>query len=66
MHERDERIGLAGADGLAIENGRLAWKLALLDKRIAALLDENRALKFRERMWRERALAAGWKRRADA
>ena len=64
--EREERIGLAGADELVAENGKLTKQLALLDRRIAGLIEENRSLKFRERMWRERALAAGWKGRADA
>jgi ParB-like chromosome segregation protein Spo0J len=64
--ERDERIGLAGADGLVAENRKLTWQLALLDRRIAGLIAEIGSLKFREKMWRERALAAGWKGRADA
>ncbi|CAN5209779.1 hypothetical protein BH10PSE6_BH10PSE6_11410 [soil metagenome] len=63
--ERDERIALAGADGLAADNDRLARQVAGLSRRIAALIEENGALKYREKLWKERALAAGWKGRAD-
>ena len=42
------------------ENDRLARQVAELRRRIAALIEENGALKDRETMWRERALAAGW------
>ncbi|CAN5455228.1 hypothetical protein BH10PSE6_BH10PSE6_47710 [soil metagenome] len=58
--ERDERIAPAGADGLAAENDRLARQVAGLRRRLAALIAENGALKHREKMWKERALAAGW------
>jgi hypothetical protein len=64
--ERDERIAIAGADELAAENERLKNQIALLDRRVAALAEENGSLKYREKMWRERAVAAGWKGRADA
>jgi hypothetical protein len=63
--ERDERIALAGADELVAENEKLTKKVALLDRRIAALLEENGSLKYREKLWRERAIAAGWTGRAD-
>ncbi|CAN5376864.1 hypothetical protein BH10PSE6_BH10PSE6_08650 [soil metagenome] len=59
--ERDERIAPACADGLAAENDRLARQMAGLRRRLAALIEENGALKDREKMWKERALAAGWK-----
>jgi hypothetical protein len=61
--ERDERIALAGADGLAADNDRLTRQVAGLTRRMAALIAENGALKYREKMWKERALAAGWKGR---
>jgi hypothetical protein len=64
--ERDERIALGGAEELAAENEKLANQVAGLSRRIAALIDENGTLKYREKMWRERAVAAGWKGRADA
>jgi FtsZ-binding cell division protein ZapB len=60
--ERDERIALSGGGELAAENERLQRQVALLDRRIAALQEENSALKFRENMWRERAVTAGWKK----
>ena len=61
-----ERIALAGADGLVADNEKLKKQVHLLDRRIASLLEENGSLKFREKMWKERAIAAGWKGRADA
>jgi hypothetical protein len=64
--ERDERIALSGASEIAAENERLTKQIALLDRRIAALLQENAALKNREKLWRTRAEKAGWKERADA
>jgi DNA-binding helix-hairpin-helix protein with protein kinase domain len=57
---RDKRVARTSADGLAAENDRLALQMTELRRRIAALLEENGALKHREAMWRERALAAGW------
>jgi hypothetical protein len=38
--------------------------VAGLRRRIAALIEENGALKDGEKMWKERALAAGWSERA--
>jgi hypothetical protein len=64
--ERHERIALSGAEELAAENEKLAKQIAGLSRRIAALIDENGTLKYTEKMWRERAVAAGWKGRADA
>jgi hypothetical protein len=61
--ERDERIALSGGGELAAENERLQRQMAMLDRRIAALMEENSSLKFRERMWKQRALDAGWKER---
>ena len=56
-----ERFAPAGADGLAAGNDRLARQVAGLRRRLAALIEENGALKDCAKMWRERALAAGWK-----
>lgn len=64
--DRDERIALSGAFELAAENGKLVKQVATLTRRIAALNDENSSLKYREKMWKERAIAAGWKGRLDA
>lgn len=64
--ERDERIALAGAEGLAEENAALRTQVAALSQRVSALLSEKGAAEYREKMWKERALAAGWKARADA
>jgi hypothetical protein len=63
--ERDERIALSGAGELATENEQLTKQIAMLDRRIADLLRENQSLKYRAKMWHERALAAGWKGRDD-
>lgn len=63
--ERDERIALSGAGELAAENERLQKQVAMLDRRIAALIEENGSLKYRAKMWCERAKAAGWKGRGD-
>ena len=65
--ERDERIALSGGGELAAENERLQRQVAALDRRISALVEENGSLKYRENMWRERAVAAGWRKgQADA
>jgi hypothetical protein len=65
--ERDERIALSGGDELAAENEQLRGQVAALDRRVAALAEENSSLKFRVSMWQERAVAAGWKKgQADA
>jgi DNA-binding helix-hairpin-helix protein with protein kinase domain len=65
--ERDERIALSGGDGLAAENEQLRGQVAALDRRIAALVEENSSLNYRSNMWQERAVAAGWKKgQADA
>jgi FtsZ-binding cell division protein ZapB len=65
--ERDERIALSGGDELAAENEQLRGQIAALDRRVAALVEENSSLKYRMSMWQERAVAAGWKKgQADA
>jgi hypothetical protein len=65
--ERDERIALSGGGELAAENERLQRQVAALDRRIAALVEDNNSLKYRATMWQERAVAAGWKKvQADA
>jgi len=64
--ERDERIALSGGGELAAENERLQKQVAMQDRRIASLMTENESLKYRAKMWRERAISAGWKGRDDA
>ena len=59
-----ERIAPGGADGLAAGNDRLVRQVAELRRRLAALIEENGALKDCAKMWKERALAAGWTERA--
>ena len=61
---RDQHVAQIGASGAGIGNGRLARLVAGLRRRIAALIEENGALKDGEKMWKERALAAGWSERA--
>jgi hypothetical protein len=64
--ERDERIAMAGADHLVKENEKLTQQVATLSKRVASLIDENRSLQYREKLWKERAVSAGWKARVHA
>jgi len=64
--ERDERIALSGAGEIAAANESLTKQIAMLDCRIAALQRENVSLKFRVKMWKDRAFEAGWKGRQDA
>jgi hypothetical protein len=65
--ERDERISLGDTAGLVAENESLRKQVAALDRRIAALVEENGSLKARTNVWQQRAVAAGWKKgRADA
>lgn len=64
--ERDERIALAGADELLAENGKLAAQVTTLTRRVADLVEEVGAEKRRAKMWKGRAIEAGWKGRADA
>lgn len=64
--ERDERIALSGAEGLAEQNAILTQQVATLTRRVSTLLDEKSAAEYREKMWKERALEAGWKGRSDA
>ena len=64
--ERDERIALSGGGELAAENERLNKQIGLLDRRIDALINENSSLKYRAKMWKERASGAGWKDRPRA
>ena len=63
--ERDERIALSGSDELVAENDKLTKQVATLTRRVAALIEENGSLKYREKMWKKMAVAAGWKGRAD-
>jgi FtsZ-binding cell division protein ZapB len=60
--ERDERIALSGGNELAAENEQLRGQVAALDRRVAALVEENGSLKYRANMWQERAVAAGWRK----
>jgi hypothetical protein len=62
--ERDARIAPAGADGLAAGNAALVRQVVELRRRLAALIEENGALKDCAKMGKERALAAGWTERA--
>jgi len=61
---RDQPVAPIGASGAGVGNGRLARLVAGLRRRIAALIEENGALKKGEKMWKQRALAAGWSERA--
>ncbi len=64
--ERDERIALSGADGLAEENARLRKQETFLTRRVAALLNDVASLTQKVKIWKERALSAGWKGRENA
>ncbi|GEP57330.1 hypothetical protein [Reyranella soli] len=65
--ERDERIAIGGDPALAAENETLRKQVAALDRRVAALVEENGSLKTRANLWQQRAIAAGWKKgHADA
>lgn len=64
--ERDERIALGGATELEAENKNLKQQIIRLDRRIAALTEENSSLTYRASMWEKRAREAGWKGRGDA
>ena len=65
--ERDERIALGDTAGLVAENESLRKQVAALDRRIAALVEENGSLKARASVWQQRAITAGWKKgHADA
>ncbi len=64
--ERDERLALGGAAELEAENKNLKQQITRLDRRVAALTQENSSLTYRVTMWEKRARAAGWKGRADA
>jgi len=64
--ERDERIAMSGTGHLVEENEKLTKLVATLQRRVAALIKEKGAVEYREKMWKERALAAGWKGRSDA
>ena len=61
---RDQPVAPIGASRAGVGNGRLARLVAGLRRRIAALIEENGALKDGEKMWKERALTAGWSERA--
>lgn len=64
--ERDERIALSGSEALVEENAKLLKQVAVMTRRIAALIEEKNSAQYREKMWKERAIEAGWKARADA
>lgn len=64
--ERDERIALAGADGLVAENDKLTKQVSGLTRRISGLLEELASFKQQVKIWKERALGAGWKGRPNA
>jgi hypothetical protein len=64
--ERDERIALAGAGELVAENEKLTAQVTTLTRRVDDLVAEVGAEKRRAKMWKARAIEAGWKRQADA
>lgn len=64
--ERDERIATSGAGALADENTKLTKQVSMLTRRIAGLLEEASSLKQQVKIWKERALSAGWKGRQNA
>lgn len=64
--ERDERIALSGAGELAAENEKLTKQVDTLTRRVNDLVAEVGAEKRRAKMWKERALEAGWKGQVDA
>ena len=64
--ERDERIALSGSEALVEENNKLLKQVAALNRRLAAVMEEKNSAQYREKMWKERAIEAGWKARADA
>jgi len=64
--ERDERIATSGAGELADENTKLTKQVSLLTRRISGLLEEAAALKQQVKIWKERALSAGWEGRQNA
>lgn len=64
--ERDERIALAGAGELVAENEKLTVQVETLTRRVADLVTEVGAEKRRAKMWKERAVEAGWKGQANA
>lgn len=64
--ERDERIALAGAGELAAENEKLTKQVSGLTRRISGLLEELASFKQQVKIWKERALGAGWKGRGNA
>lgn len=64
--ERDERIALAGAGELAAENEKLMAQVTTLTRRVDDLVAEVGAEKRRAKMWKARAIEAGWKGQADA
>ena len=64
--ERDERIALSGSEALVEENNKLLKQVAALNRRLAAVMEEKNSAQYREKMWKERAIEAGWTARADA
>lgn len=64
--ERDERIALAGAGELVAENEKLTKQVDTLTRRVDDLVAEVGAEKRRAKMWKARAIEAGWKGQADA
>jgi len=64
--ERDERIAMSGAGELAADNGRLRAELETCRQRVSAVVKENSQLKTQVKMWKNRALSAGWKGKGDA
>lgn len=64
--ERDERIALAGAGELVEQNEKLTTQVTTLTRRVADLVEEVGAEKRRAKMWKGRAIEAGWKGQGNA
>jgi hypothetical protein len=64
--ERDERIALAGAGELFTENDKLIKQVSGLTRRVSGLLEEVSSLKQQVKIWKDRAIGAGWEGRPNA
>jgi ParB-like chromosome segregation protein Spo0J len=65
--DQAERLSIGGDPALAADNENLRKQVAALDRRIAALVEENGSLKTRANIWQQRAIDAGWRKgRVDA
>lgn len=65
--EREERLSIGGDLALAAENKRLRTEVDRLTRRIGEMTMDITELKNSKRLWRTRAIKAGWREaRADA